>query len=77
MTLREIIVAIQNLREGEKKYFSFKKNKVLMIQKFPITYRVVQLHKSDILGFSCFVKSFGFCRKRQAIAIIKQFYLEK
>lgn len=77
MTLSETIHSIQNLREGGKKYISLKKNVVLMFQRFPISYRVVQLHKSDILGCSCFVKSFGLCKEKQAIGILCKFWNEQ
>ena len=77
MKLSEVVVSIRNLREGEKKYVSFKKNKVLMFQRFPVTYRVVQLHKSDVLGCSCFVKSFGLLKEKQAIAILNKFWNEQ
>lgn len=77
MTLSETIHSIQNLREGEKKYISLKHNKVLVFQKFPLTYRVVLNHKSDILGYSFFVKSFGLCKERQAIGILNKFWNEQ
>ena len=77
MTLSETILSIKNLKESEKKYVSLKKNKVLMFQRFPISYRVVQLHKSDILGCSCFVKSFGLLKEKQAIGVLCKFWNEQ
>lgn len=77
MSLSETIHSICNLRDGEKKYVPLKKNVVLMFHRFPVSYRVVQLHKSDILGCSCFVKSFGLCKEKQTISILKKFWNEQ
>lgn len=70
----EFIKKIKKLHSDSKLYVSCKKNHVLMFHKAYYSYRVVLYHKSDILGYSFFIKSFGLLGLGKAIKVLKQYY---
>lgn len=72
--MEKIIGDIKKLHSNQKLYVSCKKNYVLMFHKCWYSYRVTLLHRSDILGYSCFIKSFGFLGLGKAIKVLKQYY---
>lgn len=73
-TMEELIKKIKRLCQGQKMYVQCKKNYVLMFHKAYYSYRVVLYHKSDILGYSFFVKSFGMNGLNESIKILKQYF---
>lgn len=72
--MKEIIKKIKCLRTNEKYYVTLPKNKVLMFHKLTYSYRVALYHKSDILGSSFFIKSFGMNGLNESIKILKQYF---
>lgn len=72
--MKELIKKIKGLCMGQKMYVQCKKNYVLMFDKAYYSYRVVLYHKSDILGYSFFIKSFGMNGLNESIKILKQYY---
>lgn len=72
--MEEVIKKIKRLYQGQKLYVSCKKNHVLMFHKAYYSYRVVLYHKSDILGYNFFIKSFGMNGLNKAIKILKQYF---